>query len=107
MPRRSKRTIPLPVRAWLTWPVLGWCVSLYLAISLAHLGIQEYHLLRQARILDAEVKHARSREIELRARIADARTLSGVERIARERLGLTRPGEMPVRFLDPTPTPAP
>ena len=107
MPRRRQRSIRTSFRAWLTWPVMGWCVSVYLGISLAHLAVQEYHLLRQARILDAEVAHARAKERELRSRIADARTLSGVERIARERLGLTRPGEMPVRFLAPTPSPAP
>jgi len=107
VPRRRHRFSLDRLWAWFTWPVVGWCICVYLGISLAHLGIQEYHLLRQARILNAEVSHARARERELRVRIADARTLSGVERIARERLGLTRPGEMPVRFLDPTPSPAP
>ena len=78
-----------------------------MGLSLIHLGIQEYRLVSQAHILRAEHDSARTREKALRARIADARTLPGVERIARERLGLTRPGEVPVRFIDPSPSPSP
>ncbi len=91
----------------LAW-VLGVAGAGLFAISSAQAALRLYHLTRQV----AELEHHRSRLLaenrSLREEIRRLQDPAYVERLAREELGLVRPGEIAVVLVpQPTPTPRP
>jgi hypothetical protein len=61
------------------------------------LVMQELTLLKQSQILQAEKAAVVAQHDELKAQIAQAKTNAGIERLAREQLGLVMPQEIPVK----------
>lgn len=96
MDRRS-RLFPRRDRLW-TNAILLVC-SVYAGINLAHLTVQEYHLLRQAAILWEEQRIVNEKHSVLQKNVAEARSHLGTEMLARKALGMAKPGEIPVRFM--------
>jgi cell division protein FtsL len=113
--RRPVGPPPLALRvvALLAVPIL-----LYALGATGQKAIDNYRLNQQAEALRVEVLNLRSQNIELQREINEARSDAAVEKIAREQLGLVKPGDNAL-IIDPvpgapaappaapTPTPAP
>lgn len=91
---------------------VAWALALVaaglFALSTAQAGLRVYHLTRQV----AELEHQRHALLQenrkLREEIRRLYDPAYVERLAREQLGLVRPGEIAVVLVpEPTPTPRP
>src|SRR3990172_4383359 len=104
MPNLStyRRALALPASRQTRLP--RWVVPLVvlsvLALLLNAFGssyLTTYRLRREAARLDGEV----------REEIRRLHTPEYIERLAREQLGLVKPGEIPVILIRPTPTPRP
>lgn len=65
------------IAAWTVYPVLR----------------LQYQQERERQTLEAELEGLKDRNAELRQQVEDLKTPEGVERLARETLGLARPGE--------------
>ena len=115
MTRRPVGPPPLALRflAVLAVPIL-----LYALVATGQKAIDNYRLNQQAEALRVEVLNLRSQNIQLQQEINEARSDAAVEKIAREQLGLVKPGDnalviAPVpgapaaRPAAPTPAPAP
>jgi len=81
-------------------------VVLYLGTTVFRLGVQEFNLLKQGRLLEEEKVAIAAQHENLQAQIAAARTNAGIERLAREQLGFVMAQEIPVKTIVP-PTAAP
>lgn len=81
---------------------------IYAAVSIGGRWLQTRGLVTEAEMLREDVIKARADNQRLQTAIAHARTDQAIEAIAREELGLIRPGDTPVVILAPpgTPTPA-
>lgn len=79
-------------------------VVLYLGTTVFRLGVQEFHLLKQARLLEEEKTAIEAQHQDLRAQIAAAKTNAGIERLAREQLGFVMAQEVPVKTFVPVTT---
>ena len=66
-----------------------------------------YRLHREADRLTREVGTLRKENAQLREEIRRLHTPQYIERLAREQLGLVRPGEIPIILIRPTPVPRP
>ena len=53
----------------------------------------QYQQQREVQSLEAELAGLKDRNVELRAQVDELKTPEGVERIARESLGMVKPGE--------------
>lgn len=93
---------PAPPSLQSTLVFLG--VVLYLGTTVFRLGVQEFHLLKQARLLEGERAAIASQHQDLRSQIASTRTNAGIERLAREQLGFVMAQEIPVKTLTPVPS---
>lgn len=82
-------------------------LALYLGTTIFRLGVQECNLLQQARILDAERNEVVQQNAELTKEIAASRTNAGIEKLAREELGLVMAAEIPIKTTTPPPPPPP
>ncbi len=109
--RRPIGPPPLALRlaAVLVVPLL-----LYALVATGQKAIDNYRLNREADALRTEILGLRSENIQLQQQIERARTDTAIETIAREQLGLIKPGDHPVVLVSqsgqpPTvaPTPAP
>lgn len=80
----------------LLWLGLGYAI-----LSLGHLGIQEMRLVQKGAILQQERAAVEDKGRKLKEAIAAAKTPQGVERLARQNLGMAKTGEIPVRFVNP------
>ena len=83
--------LALRVAAIVTVPLL-----LYALVAIGQKAVENYQLNQQADALRAEISGFRSRNIDLQHEIEVARTDTAIETIAREQLGLIRPGDHPV-----------
>ncbi len=81
------------------------CGALVLAFGGAYWD--GYQLRRDAARLARERDELRRENAELREEIRLLNTPEYIERLAREQLGLVRPGEIAVILVRPTPAPAP
>jgi cell division protein FtsB len=90
---------PAPPSLQSTLVFLG--VVLYLGTTVFRLGVQEFHLLKQARLLEEERTAIEAQHQDLRAQIATAKTNAGIERLAREQLGFVMAQEIPVKTVVP------
>jgi cell division protein FtsL len=111
--RRPIGPPPLALRlaAVLVVPLL-----LYALVATGQKAVDNYRLNRDADALRAEIVGLRSENIQLQAQIEHARTDTAIETIAREQLGLIKPGDHPLVLVPqsaqapaaaPTPAPAP
>ncbi|MDQ7849010.1 MAG: septum formation initiator family protein [Armatimonadota bacterium] len=66
-----------------------------------------YRLRREAARLEGQIQTLRRENAQLREEIRRLHTPAYIERLAREQLGLVRPGEIPVILIRTTPTPPP
>lgn len=90
-----------PRRPSLTATLVFGAVTLYLGVNVANSGVQEWRLYQQACVLEKERAAVQAQEAELDAQIAAARTNAGIERLAREQLGLVKGAEIPVKTAQP------
>lgn len=96
---KRKATAPADRSGSRSTRLLLWIGVVYASVSLGHLLVQEYRLLYQGRVLRAEAIVTEQKARELKAAIEYAQTPTGVERLARRNLGMSRRGEQPVRFI--------
>ena len=99
-PGASRRTVP---RWIVSLAVFGVVVVLAVVFGSAHW--ETYQLRREAGRLARERDDLRSQNIQLREEIRLLNTPEYVERIAREQLGLVKPGEVAVILVAPSPAP--
>ena len=101
-PARPQQARPKPT---LKTKILFAAMALYLGANLGRLVLQEGNLCKQARELDAERVTVVAESQELTKAIARAKTNAGIERLAREELGLVDAQEVPVKTVLSPPTP--
>jgi cell division protein FtsL len=92
--------------------VLAVPILLYALVATGQKALDNYRLNQQADGLRAEVLALRDENIRLQQQIEDARTDTAIETIAREQLGLIKPGDKPLVLAagsapDDAPPPAP
>jgi cell division protein FtsL len=88
-------------------PAVAACVVLVLAGLFGSAYWDGYQLRREAARLVREREELRRQNAQLREEIRLLHTPEYIERLAREQLGLVRPGEIAVILVQPTPAPAP
>ena len=106
--RRPVGPPPLPLRV-----IVGLAVPLLLygLVATGQKALDNYRLNQEAEGLRAEIASLRSENIQLQQQIEQARTPNAIESIAREQLGLIKPGDHPLVLVDsgaaapPAPTP--
>lgn len=72
-------------------------VALYLGGTMFKLVLQEINLLKQSQILQEERAAVLAQHVALTAEIKVSKTNAGIERLAREQLGLVMAEEIPVK----------
>ena len=81
--------------------VLAVPLLLYALLATGQKAVENYRLNQQAEELRTQVVSLRDQNIQLQQQLVQARTDEAVESIARERLGLVKPGDNPVVLLPP------
>lgn len=108
-PRRALRLpVKFPVRIprWAVLLVTAAAVILAVnAFAASYLSL--YRLQRESYRLEREVETLRRANAQLREEIRRLHSPRYIERLAREELGLLRPGEISVILVRPTPAPRP
>lgn len=101
--RRPVGPPPLALRmaAVLVVPLL-----LYALVATGQKALDNYRLNQEAAGLRTEVLQLRQQNIQLQQQIEQARTDSAIETIAREQLGLIKPGDHPLVFVSDAAQPA-
>lgn len=101
--RRPIGPPPLALRlaAVLVVPLL-----LYALVATGQKALDSYRLNRDADALRAEILNLRTENIQLQQQIEQARTDTAIETIAREQLGLIKPGDHPLVLVPSDPAPA-
>jgi cell division protein FtsB len=79
-------------------------LTLYLGTTVFRLCVQEWHLFKQAQVLEAERAAVVAHHQALTQEIATSRTNAGIEKLAREQLGLVMAAEIPVKTVAPATT---
>jgi cell division protein FtsL len=108
-----RRPIGPPPLALRLAAVLAVPLLLYALVATGQKALDNYRLNQEADGLRAEVASLRGENIQLQKQIEQARTDSAIEAIAREQLGLIKPGDHPLVLISPpaqpavAPTPAP
>jgi cell division protein FtsL len=82
-------------------------VLLALAVAFGGAYWDEYQLGREAAGLTRELERLQRQNAQLREEIRLLNTPEYIERLAREQLGLVKPGEIAVILVQPTPAPTP
>lgn len=83
--------------------ILFLALALYLGGTVFKLCMQEWTLFQQAQVLAAEKAELVAQSQELQAELAKTTTNAGIERLAREQLGLVRAHEIPVKTTQAPP----
>jgi cell division protein FtsB len=101
--RRPVGPPPLALRmaAVLVVPLL-----LYALVATGQKALDNYRLNQEAAGLRTEVLQLREQNIQLQGQIEQARTDAAIETIAREQLGLIKPGDHPLVFVSDAAQPA-
>ncbi len=112
MPYAAARRLDLPpgaprrlVPRW-AGPLIALAVCAVLATVFGGAYWDGYQVRREASRLARERDELRRQNVQLREEIRLLNTPDYIERIAREQLGLVRPGEIAVILVRPTPAPA-
>ncbi len=100
----ASRQVRLP--RWLL-PLLLLAVMALIINAFGSSYLSAYRLRREAARLDRQVQMLRRENAQLREEIRRLHTPEYIERLAREQLGLVKPGEIPVLLIRPTPLPQP
>jgi cell division protein DivIC len=87
--------------------ILAVPLLLYALVATGQKALDNYHLNQQADALRGEVRALRDENIQLQQAILQARTDASIEAIAREQLGLVKPGDHAVVLVHPSPSSAP
>src|SRR5437762_9539035 len=95
--RRPIGPPPLALRlaAVLVVPLL-----LYALVATGQKAVENYRLNQEADGLRADIVALRAQNLQLQQQIEQARTDSAIETIAREQLGLIKPGDHPVVLVN-------
>jgi len=101
--RRPIGPPPLALRfaAVLVVPLL-----LYALVATGQKALDNYRLNQETEALRAEVLGLRAENVRLQQDIERARTDTAIETIAREQLGLIKPGDQPIVVISDSPPPA-
>jgi cell division protein FtsL len=101
--RRPIGPPPLALRfaAVLVVPLL-----LYALVATGQKALDNYRLNQETEALQAEVVGLRAENLQLQQAIERARTDTAIETIAREQLGLVKPGDHPVVLIGQSSAPA-
>ena len=81
-------------------------VGAYAAYSVADRWYQNYVLGQEEEMLRREIEQLRRENLRLQAELNEARSDHRIEAIAREQLGLVKPGDRPIVLVGPPATPA-
>jgi cell division protein FtsL len=76
--------------------VLAVPLLLYALVATGQKAAENYQLNQQAEALRVEISGLRNQNVQLQQEIEAARTDSAIEKIAREQLGLIKPGDHPL-----------
>jgi cell division protein FtsL len=113
MPQIAARRLPLPPGAarrpiprWVG-PLAALVVVGVLATAFATAYWDGYRLRREGAELSRERERLRHENAQLREEIRLLNTPEYIERLAREQLGLVRPGEIAIMLVPPTPAATP
>ncbi len=113
MPQTATRRLYLPpgsirrpVPRWVG-PIAALAILLVLGVALGGAYWDGYRLRREAAEMARERDLLRRQNTQLREEIRLLNTPEYIERIAREQLGLVRPGEIAIMLMRPTPAPPP
>jgi cell division protein FtsL len=98
--------------------VLAVPLLLYALVATGQKAAENYQLNQQADALRVQISDLRAQNVQLQQQIEQARTDAAIETIAREQLGLIKPGDHPVVLVQddssrtaaapsPSPPPAP
>ncbi|MDB5096459.1 MAG: hypothetical protein JWM80_880 [Cyanobacteria bacterium RYN_339] len=74
-------------------------IALYLGTTVFRLCVQEFNLFKQSQMLETERTAVVAHHDALTAEIASSRTNAGIEKLAREQLGLVMAQEIPVKTI--------
>lgn len=81
-------------------------VLVYGAYSIGDRWYQNYVLTHQEELIRADVARLREENLRLQRELDEARSDAGVEKIAREQLGLVKPGDTAIQIIVPQGGPA-
>jgi cell division protein FtsB len=85
------------------WRIVIIFFALYAGVTFGRLVIQELLLLHKAKVLQHEQVHVMTKRRDLLKKLSRANTPTGVEYLAREKLGLVKKGEIPIKTVERTP----
>jgi cell division protein FtsL len=91
-----RRPVGPPPLALRLAAVLAVPLLLYALVATGQKAVENYQLNQQADGLRADLVKLRAQNIQLQQNIEQARTDAAIETIAREQLGLIKPGDHPV-----------
>jgi cell division protein FtsL len=91
-----RRPIGPPPLALRLAAVLAVPLLLYALVMTGQKAVENYQLNQQADDLRAQIQGLRAQNVQLQQEIQQARTDSAIEVLARERLGLIKPGDHPL-----------
>ncbi len=91
-----RRTIGPPPLALRLAAVLVVPLLLYALVATGHKALDNYRLNREADALRTQIRGLRTENIQLQKQIEQARMDTAIETIAREQLGLIKPGDHPL-----------
>jgi cell division protein FtsL len=99
----ARRPLGPPPLALRLAAVLAVPVVLYALVATGQKALDNYRLNQEADALRAEIRALRGENIALQQQIQQARSDSAIETIAREQLGLIKPGDHPLVVLSEQP----
>lgn len=80
--------------------VLAVPLLLYALVATGQKAAENYQLNQQADALRTDIVNLRSNNVQLQQQIEQARTDTAIETIAREQLGLIKPGDHPIVLVN-------
>ena len=95
-----RRPIGPPPLALRLAAVLAVPLLLYALVMTGQKAVENYELNQQADALRAQIAGLRAQNVALQQDIEQARTDAAIEAIAREQLGLIRPGDHPLVLVN-------
>jgi len=101
-----RRPVGPPPLALRLAAVLAVPLLLYALVATGQKAVENYQLNQQADGLRSDIADLRAQNIQLQQDIETARTDSAIETIAREQLGLIRPGDHPLVLISQAGAPA-
>jgi len=77
-------------------------VALYLVLIIGQRAVDAYRANREIEAVRGEIAALRARNLTLQAELSNSRFEEDIERIAREELGLIKPGDKPLVLIWPS-----